>query len=146
MNVVNISSLTEEALSSPTGKFSSHCRNISLALGGIRNAGTWGGGHPFDLQVRRIPAGAAVCPFHSHLAQWELFVVRAGSGVVRAGIEKYPIKTGDVFVHPPGEPHQLINTGATDLEVFIIADNPLLDGCHYPDSNKWALRTIGKIF
>jgi uncharacterized cupin superfamily protein len=146
MKTVHIPSLPEEEVRSPTGKFRSFCKNISIALGGVRNAGTWGGGHPFDLQIRRLPPGAVVCPFHSHLGQWELFVVRAGAGTVRAGAETHAVKTGDVFFHPPGEPHQLINTGATDLEVFIIADNPPLDACFYPDSNKWALRPPGKLF
>lgn len=130
---------------SPSGKFHSFAQNISLALGATRNAGLSLGGHPFDVQIRKIPPGAAVCPFHSHLAQWEVFVVRAGTGTVRTGPESHAVKTGDFFVHPPGTPHQLTNTGTTDLEVLIVADNPDLDGCYYPDSNKWALRP-GPIF
>jgi len=146
MNVVHISSVPEEEQHSPTRKFHSYCRNLSLALGGIRNIGTWAGGHPFDVQIRRIPPGAAVCPLHSHFAQWELFAVRMGAGTIRVGGETHAVKPGDVFVHPPDEPHQLINSGSTDLEVFIFADNPPLDGCYYPDSNKWVLRPAGKIF
>ena len=86
-----------------------------------------GGGHPFDVQIRRIPPGAAVCPFHSHLAQWELFVVLAGSATVRAGGETHTARIGDVFVHPPHEAHQLSNPGTVDLEVLILSDNPVLD-------------------
>jgi uncharacterized cupin superfamily protein len=146
MKLIHLSSLPEEEQKSPGGKYHSFCRNISLALGGIRNTGLWGGGHPFDLQIRRVPPGAAVCPFHSHLGQWELLVIRSGEGTVRAGAETHLVKTGEVFVHPPGEPHQLINSGSTDLEVLIVADNPPLDACFYPDSNKWALRPPGKVF
>jgi uncharacterized cupin superfamily protein len=146
VNHVNLANVPWEELHSPAKKFHSFCRNVSLALGGVRNAGLWGGGHPFDLQIRRIPPGAAVCPFHSHLAQWELFVVRSGHGTVRAGAETHAVKPGDVFVHPPGEPHQLINTGTTDLEVFIVADHPQLDAFYYPDSNKWGLRPPGIYF
>lgn len=146
MNKINLREVPEEELRSPTGKFHSFCRNLSLALGGLRNTGVWGGGHPFDLQVRRIPAGSAVCPFHSHLAQWELFVVRSGSGTVRTGGETHAVREGDCFVHPPGEAHQLINSGAADLEVLIVADNPMLDAFHYPDSDKWGLRPPGKFF
>jgi len=146
MNRVHIADLPWEEQYSPTKKFHSFARNISLALGGVRNAGTWGGGHPFDLQIRRIPPGAAVCPFHSHLAQWELYIVQSGQGTVRAGAETHPVETGDVFVHPPGEPHQLTNSGTTDLEVLIVADNPQLDAFYYPDSNKWGLRPPGKYF
>lgn len=146
MNQIRIDDLPWEEIRSPRGKFHSFYRNVSVALGGVRNAGPWADGHPFDLQLRRIPPGASICPFHSHLAQWELFVVRAGTGTVRAGDGAYPVKAGDVFVHPPGEPHQLTNSSAADLEVFIVADNPPLDACHYPDSDKWALRPPGKSF
>jgi len=140
-----LADLPWDELRSPAGKFHSYCRNVSLTLGGIRNTGLWGGGHPFDVQIRRIPPGAAACPYHSHLVQSELFVVQAGNGTVRASGESHPIKTGDVFYHPPGEPHQLTNPGSADLKVLIVADNPQLDACYYPDSDKWALRP-GKIF
>jgi uncharacterized cupin superfamily protein len=146
MHQAHIPDLPWEEQRSPSGKFHSFARNISVALGAQRNTGTWGGGHPFDVQIRRIPPGAAVCPFHSHFAQWELFIVLAGAGTVRAGGEKHTVRTGDTFVHPPLEPHQLINSGASDLEVLIVADNPQLDAFYYPDSDKWGLRPPGKYF
>jgi uncharacterized cupin superfamily protein len=146
MKKVHIAALPWEEIHSPRHTFHSYFKNVSVALGGIRNGGTWCGGHPFDVQIRRIPSGAAVCPFHLHLAQWEMFVVQSGAGVVRAGAETHAIKCGEVFIHPPGEPHQIRNAGTADLEVMIITDNPELDGCYYPDSNKWALRPPGKIF
>ncbi len=146
MKHIHLRDLVWDELQSPTRKFHSFCCNVSLALGGLRNTGLWGGGHPFDVQIRRVPPGAAVCPFHSHLAQSELFVVRAGHGTVRVGGETHPVKTGDVFYQPPGEAHQLINSGTADLEVLIIADNPPLDACYYPDSDKWGLRPPGKFF
>jgi len=82
---------------SPSGKFHSFSQNISVALGCPRNAGLSRGGHPFDVQIRRIPSGASVCPYHLHLAQWELFVVRAGHGRVRTPDGETPVKPGDVF-------------------------------------------------
>lgn len=141
MHKINLRDVPETEQRSPSGKFHSFARNVSLALGGVRNVGVWGGGQPFDFQVRRIPPGAAVCPHHAHLVQWELFVVRRGTGTVRVGQERRTVRAGDCFLHPPGEAHQLINTGSEDLEVFIVADNPPLDGCWYPDSQKWGLRT-----
>jgi len=143
---LNIADIPEEEQRSPSGKFHSYCRNLSIALGGIRGAGPSHGGHPFDVQIRRIPPGAAICPFHLHVGQWELFFIQSGDGTVRAGKLSAPVATGDVFIHPPGEPHQLINTGAADLTVLIVADNPAVDACYYPDSAKWALRPPGKIF
>ncbi|MBI5690062.1 MAG: cupin domain-containing protein [Verrucomicrobia bacterium] len=143
---IHVPTLPWEEQHSPARKFHSYCRNLSVALGGIRNGGLWCGGHPFDLQIRRIPAGAAICPFHSHLAQWELFLVLAGTGRVRAGEDVRDVVAGEVFVHPPGEPHQLANPGPGDLEVLIVADNPELDAFYYPDSGKWGLRPPGKYF
>lgn len=146
MNTVCLSSLPWQEAKSPTGKFRSFGCNVSLALGGRPNAGTWAGGHPFDVQLRRIPSGAAVCPYHGHLAQWELFVVRRGNGTVRTTDGSFPVRAGEVFFHPPGTPHQLTNTGADEVEVMIVADNPPLDSCFYPDSNKRSLRPPGLYF
>lgn len=143
---VNLARLPETEQRSPDGRFRSFCRDVSLALGGVRNAGPVGGGHPFDVQVRRVPPGAAVCPFHVHLGQWELFLVRRGAGTVRAGALREPVREGDCFVHPPGEAHQLINTGTDDLEVLIVADQPAVDAFHYPDSNKWGIRPPDAFF
>lgn len=143
---IHIPDLPWEEQHSPARRFHSFCRNVSVALGGLRNGGTWCGGHPFDVQVRRVPAGAAVCPFHAHLAQWELFLVQAGRGVVRAGDETHSVVAGDVFIHPPGEAHQLGNPGPEELVVLIVADNPELDAFRYPDSDKWGLRPPGKYF
>lgn len=143
---VNLRDVPELEQRSPTGKFHSFSKNVSLALGGVRNAGVWGGGHPFDFQTRRVPPGAAVCPLHAHIVQWELFVVRRGTGTVRLENEHREVRPGDCFLHLPGEAHQLINTGGEDLEIFIIADNPQLDGFWYPDSQKWGLRTPSVFF
>jgi uncharacterized cupin superfamily protein len=146
MHLVNLDALPEIEQRSPSGKFHSFSRNVSLALGGIANTGTWGGGHPFDVQIRRIPPGAAVCTYHLHLAQWEYFVVRRGEATVRAPDGSFAASTGEVFFHPPGSPHQLINNGTTDLEVMIVTDQPPLDSCFYPDSDKRSLRPPGKFF
>lgn len=143
---LNLRDVPEIEQRSPTGKFRSFAKNVSISLGGLRNIGIWGGGHPFDFQIRRIPPGAAVCPHHAHLVQWEFFHVRSGSGQVRAGDSRYEVQQGDCFLHPPGEAHQLINTGTDDLEVMIVADNPPLDGFYYPDSDKWGLRTPSVFF
>ncbi|HYP16325.1 MAG TPA: cupin domain-containing protein [Opitutus sp.] len=146
MNVVHLPSLPWQEMKSPTGKFQSFVCNVSLALGGIANTGPWGGGHPFDVQLRRVPPGAKVCPFHGHLAQWELFVVRRGTATVRTDEGLFTLRAGEVFYHPPGVSHQLMNNGSEELEVLIVADNPPLDSCVYPDSNKRSLRPPGKFF
>lgn len=143
---VSIDSIQEETRLSPKGRFGSHVRDISLALGGTRDVGTWGGGHPFDLQLRRVPPGRAVCPRHAHAAQWELFFVLGGAARVRSGDEQHDVGPGHAFLQPPGTAHQILNTGAGDLLFYVLADNPPTDSCYYPDSDKWMIRTPRKCF
>lgn len=132
---------------SPKGRYDNRRRNLSLALGGIRNAGgVQAGGHPFDLQIRRAAPGTALCPYHSHITQWELFVFLDGRGTVRTPEGNHAVRPGDVVLHPPGSPHQTIAATDSELECLIIADNPPADVYYYPDSDKWGLPTTGKYF
>ncbi len=146
MEKINIQEIAWEEQRSPSGKYHSFLRNVSLALGGKRDVGTWGGGHPFDLQVRRVPPGAAVCPLHAHTVQFELFVVIAGEATVRVGDARYRVGAGEVFAQAPGTAHQMINEGAVDYIYHVIADNPRACSTYYPDSNKWALKPQRKLF
>jgi uncharacterized cupin superfamily protein len=146
MNKVNIDEIPWDESTSPTGKFHSRSRNISLALGGKRDIGVWGGGHPFDLQMRSVPPGASVCPLHAHAVQWELFVILAGQAAVRIGEERHRVRAGDAFIQPPGTAHQITNTGTDDLVFYIIADHSPSDSTYYPDSKKWMMKPQRKIF
>ena len=80
-------------------------------------------------------------PFHSHSAQWEFYHVISGRGLVRHESGTTSIETGDAFLFKPGEPHQLTNDGAEDLVVYVVADNPIGESVHYPDSKKWGVRS-----
>ncbi len=145
MEKINLADLSWDGGSSPKGLYHSYSKEISKALGAGRNV--WPqSGHPFDLSLVRVPPGKSVCPFHSHTAQHELFVILSGEGTVRAGDERHAIKAGDALMHPPGEAHQIINTGSEDLVFYVVADNPPVDIFHYPDSGKWGFRPHGKFF
>jgi mannose-6-phosphate isomerase-like protein (cupin superfamily) len=145
MEKINVADLPWDGGPSPKGTYHSYSKEISKALGAGHNA--WPkSGHPFDLSLVRVPPGKSVCPFHSHTAQHELFVIISGEGTVRAGDARHIVKSGDAFMHPPGEAHQIINTGTEDLLFYVIADNPPVDISHYPDSGKWGLRPHGKFF
>lgn len=146
MKKVRIAELPWEEFKSPSGKYRSAFQNISLALGGKRDVGPWGGGHPFDLQLRRVPPGAAVCPQHAHTVQWELFVVLSGSATVRADAETHAVQAGEAFVQPPGVAHQIVNTGAEDFVFYVIADNSPADSTYYPNSKKWQMKPQRKLF
>src|SRR5881227_3324146 len=131
---------------SPRGRFHLFRRHISEALGAPRDAGVAAGGHPFDVELARLPRGATNFPFHAHAAQWEVYIVISGSGELRAGNTREAVAAGDSFVCPSGEPHQLKNTGMADLLYYVIADNPPADVTTYPDSNKWFVKPHRKSF
>ena len=143
---LNVADLAWEHRRSPQGKYESQRADISLALGGKANAGVQAGGHPFDLQLRKVAAGAAICPYHSHSTQWELFVFTAGHGFVRSPEGQLEISAGDIVLHPPGSPQQTKAAPDSDLECLIIADNPVEDFWHYPDTDKWGVRSEFKFF
>ncbi len=145
MKKTNIARLKWDHWKSPKGKFAQAGKDISGKLGDVRN-GWPKKGHPFNLELIKVPPGKSACPFHSHALQWEMFVILSGTGTVRAGKSRTKVKTGDVMMHPPGEAHELINTGRRDLVFYIIADNPPFDAWHYPDSKKWGLRRPRKFF
>ena len=145
MKTVNLADLPMEEWVSPKGKFHVKQKNISLALGGIRDAGPAGGGHPFDVCEVTIPLGKTNWPYHFHCAQWEFFLVKSGSGMVRCPEGEIPIRPGDAFLQQPGTPHQIRNTGQGDLVLLVVADNPPCDTVGCPDTGQWYLKPVGKM-
>ncbi len=136
---VNTRTLAESSATSPKGKFSRAIKDVSIALGRKPESTDARERHPFDVQICRIPPGKSRCPYHYHTAQWEFYHVISGSGSVRHREGTTKIEAEDAFLFPPGEPHQLINDSPADLVLYIVADNPVGEACHYPDSNKWAI-------
>ncbi|MBV8726206.1 MAG: cupin domain-containing protein [Candidatus Eremiobacteraeota bacterium] len=131
----------EVAQSSPSGKFQRFGRRISEALGRDKGSTDLDKRHPFDVEIARVPPGAASCPYHSHSAQWEFFQIILGTGTVRDSDGTTPIEEGDAFLFKPGEPHQIRNDGRQDLIYLVVADNPIGETCYYPDSRKWAVKS-----
>jgi uncharacterized cupin superfamily protein len=132
--------------SSPSGKYSLQRRTLSQEAGGKKDIGTWGGGHPFDLEAHRLPPGKMNFPYHAHSAQWEAYYILSGSGQMKTPAGLYDIRQGDYLVCPPDEPHQLINTTREDLVYLVIANQPQADVIHYPNSGKWLIKPQKKIF
>jgi uncharacterized cupin superfamily protein len=141
MRIVNSNRLDWASQSSPNGTFARGGKKLSEALGRDRRSLDLDRRHPFDVEITKVPPGVASSPFHSHSAQWEFFHVISGQGVVRHAEGTLAIEAGDAFLFKPNEPHQLINDGADDLVVYVIADNPVGETCYYPDSNKWAVKS-----
>ena len=141
MRKVNTNDMAEESWSSPKGTFVSAGRGVSEALGRKPQSTDLMERHPFDVEICRIPPGKRACPYHSHSAQWEFYHVISGRGVVRHQDGSTVIEAGDAFLFEPGQPHQLINDGSQDLVLYVVADNPIGESCHYPDSGKWLVRS-----
>ena len=97
---------------------------------GARNLG-------YNLTV--LPPGKAQCPFHCHHGEEEMFFILEGSGELRFGDKRYPIRRHDVIACPPGGPdvaHQIVNTGATTMRYLALSTLVELEACEYPDSHK----------
>jgi len=139
-NKANLFTTPAEERHSPQGKFHLLQKNLSLALGGKKDCGTWGGGFPFDVSEVQIPPGKANWPYHQHSAQWEFYLVLSGRGELRTDEGNVSITAGDYFQHAPGSAHQITNDGEENLVLLIVADNPPSDIISYPDTGQIFLK------
>jgi uncharacterized cupin superfamily protein len=147
MKIASESTTPEESRLSPKGVFEIHRRHMSLALGGVKDTGAWGGGHPFDVELARIPAGKIGYPLHSHAAQTEYYIILQGSALLRDGGDTdVRIQAGDHFLCAPGEAHQLINTSEEDLVYYVIADQHRAEITTYPHTGKRQIKPEYRYF
>jgi uncharacterized cupin superfamily protein len=139
MTKVNLAELPEKERRSPTGKFHSFAKEISVALGRDPDSTDRLKQHPFDLSLYRLPKGSSLCPYHVHSAESELYLIVSGTAAVRDRHGLTEASAGDAFFFPPGEAHEIRNAGSDDLTYYVIADNTVGECCYYPDSDKWAV-------
>ena len=137
MKKINLRDIKEESWASPKGTFGGASKEVSVALGREPASTDLLKRHPFDVEILRLAPGQNPYPYHAHSAQWEFYQVLAGRGTVRDEGGQTPIEAGDAFLFRPGEAHGFLNDGTEDLVILVVADNPLGESCHYPDSNKW---------
>jgi uncharacterized cupin superfamily protein len=91
----------------------------------------------YNLTV--LPPGKAQCPFHCHHGEEEMFLVLEGSGELRFGDRRYPLRAHDVIACPPGGPevaHQIVNTGTVPMRYLALSTVLPVEACEYPDSGK----------
>jgi uncharacterized cupin superfamily protein len=143
MQKVNVNEIQERKRQSPSGRFGRASKDISIALGRDPESFDLRKRHPCDLALIRIPKGKALCPYHSHSAESELYLVVSGKGGIRDKEGTTMVTAGDAFFFGPGEAHQLTNAGEEDFVYYVIADNPRGDSCYYPDSGKFAVMREG---
>lgn len=96
------------------------------------------GAKQIGCNITAVPPGKAAYPFHSHLANEELFLVLQGEGELRYGERRLPLRAGDLFACPAGGPgHQIRNSGQTELRYLALSTKHPLEICQYPDSGKF---------
>ena len=137
MHIVNERDVPVEQRESPKGVFGISRQHVSLALGGVKDVGEWGGGHPFDVELSTIPPGKKNYPHHAHAAQTEYYLIVAGRGTFIDGVgAAVPIRAGDHLIVPPGEAHQIVNDSDADLKYYVIADHHRADVTTYLKTGK----------
>ncbi|HEV2095844.1 MAG TPA: cupin domain-containing protein [Chthoniobacterales bacterium] len=139
MRKVNVSEIAERERRSPSGKFRTYFKEISVALGREPESTDIRRRHPFDLSLYRVPANASRCPYHAHSSESELYIILSGRGEIRATSGTVAAGAGDFFFFAPGEAHEIRNPGPGDLTYYVVADNSLGECCYYPDSDKWSV-------
>ena len=117
---------------------------LTPALGGADGRGMG----RLGVNETRLPPGRALCPFHYHQREDEVFYVLSGKGVLRSGDRLIDIGPGDCISCPAGDgvAHQIANPFDEDLVYLAIGPNDPDEVCVYPDSGKImvrSLRTVG---
>ena len=97
------------------------------------------GAHQLGYNITIIPPGKKSYPFHNHHISEEMFLILEGTGLLRFGKNKYPLKKNDIVACPTGDrsvAHQIINDSNTDLKYLALGTKKPYDICEYPDSDK----------
>jgi uncharacterized cupin superfamily protein len=103
--------------------------------------GTRIGARLLGYNITAVAPGKRAFPLHNHHANEEMFFVLQGTGELRIGKERYPIRKGDFIASPPGGPehaHQMINTGDDELRYIAVSTMIVPETVEYPDSGKIA--------
>ncbi len=114
MRKVNLKDIPEQERKSPKGKFHKFVKNVSVALGREPESLDLAKRHPFDLALVRIPKGKSYCPYHSHSAESELYLVISGRGSVR---DKDGSTTGDSCFYPDSGKWAVVREGLEEVIV-----------------------------
>ena len=128
-HIINLSELVWEKINGPAG---------SPFDGGRKRVGMKIGARKLGYSFFNVAPGKTAFPYHTHAGNEEMIYIIAGAATLRLGSEELQVTAGDVIACPPGSdyPHQLINTGASDLTYLVVSTMDYPDISQYPDSNK----------
>jgi mannose-6-phosphate isomerase-like protein (cupin superfamily) len=68
-----------------------------------------------SLAEARLPVAASTTPHYHPLAE-EIYYILEGSGVMKLGAERKQVGVGDAIAIPPGQIHQITNSGNAVLK------------------------------
>src|SRR5437660_12226342 len=111
MRKVNLKDVEWVERQSPKGKFHRFMKSISVALGRDPESLDLGKRHPFDLALVSIPKGKALCPYHSHSIESELYLVVSGRGSIRDKSGSTIATADDAFFFGTGGAHRTPKAG-----------------------------------
>ena len=104
------------------------------------------GARQLGYNLTLLPPGKAQCPFHNHHGEEEMFLILEGTGELRFGPQRLPLRPMDVVACPTGGPevaHQIINTGTVPMRYLAVSNRVPLELCEYPDSGKLLVASDG---
>jgi uncharacterized cupin superfamily protein len=98
------------------------------------------------LRVYRLAPGMQATRLHRHHLQEEMFLILSGSGTLRHGDRRVPVKAGDFILYPAGDPaaHTFVNTGAEPIEYVATGDRVAYEVCEYPEEGTVYVEAIDK--
>ena len=113
------------------------CRGHTIQKNISETTGAAEGGHPFDVDLVRLPAGAKDFPFYTHYVQWEMYIFLSGTGELEVPEQTIAVGPGEAVIFPPGVPLAIKNTGTLDLVFYLVADqSPTAVMCK-PEQGHW---------
>ena len=104
------------------------------------------GAQKLGYNLTAVPPGKSAFPFHNHWVNEEMVFVLQGTGTIRIGADKYPLRAGDLVALPPGgkeAAHEIVNTGAEELRYLAVSTRLSPEVGEYPDSGKFAVFAEG---
>jgi len=98
------------------------------------------------FRVYRLAPGQQSTRLHRHLLQEEMFLILAGTGTLRHGDRRVPIKAGDFILYLAGDPaaHTLVNTGPEPMDYIATGDRVAYEVCEYPEDGTVYVEAIDK--
>jgi uncharacterized cupin superfamily protein len=96
------------------------------------------GARKLGYHAEILPPKTAICPYHAHFVNEELFVVLGGEPSMRLDGREHRLAAGDFVAIPPGRrgAHQFLNRSDRPAHVFVASTMISCEVVDYPDTGK----------